>query len=159
MDRSLEDRIGMLEDIEEIKKLKAGYLYSIDDRDWDNVLGCFAEDARVDYGPWGRYEGKKEIEKFFKETIPPLYSLHHHVTHDPFIEVDGKKAKGRWNLEEAATIIKGNKAIWISGRYDDEYVKEKTGWKYKSISVTFFYVTPYEEGWAKKRMIEAEDLG
>jgi len=158
MGKTLEERIGILEDIEEIKKLKARYLYAIDDGDWDSVLDCFSEDAKVDYGLWGRYEGRMEIEKFFKELFPPHYSLHHHVTHDPLIEIDGDKARGRWNLDEAATIAKGSKAIWISGRYDDEYVKESKGWKYKSISVKFFYVTPYEEGWGKRRMIDLDYL-
>jgi len=153
MKKDLEARIRILEDCEAIKKLKSRYLYYIDDRDWDGVLDCFVEDARVDYGPWGKYEGKKEIEKFFKEILPPLYSLDHHVTHDPIIEIDGDKAKGRWNLDVAAVMTEGNKAIWVSGRYDDEFVKEKGKWKYKSIAVKFHYVTPYEEGWAKTRMM------
>jgi len=154
MEKDLDVRIKVLEDIEEIKKLKARYLYYIDDREWDSVLDCFVEDAKTDYGPWGVYEGKKEIEKFFKEMFPPNYSLHHHVTHNPLIEVDGDRARGRWNLDEAATLKEGNKAIWISGRYDDEYVREGGSWKYKSVRVTFFYVTPYEEGWGKTRMME-----
>jgi len=35
MEKELDVRIKVLEDIEEIKKLKARYLYYIDDREWD----------------------------------------------------------------------------------------------------------------------------
>lgn len=154
MEKDLNLRIKILEDVEEIKKLKSMYLYYIDDRDWDKVLDCFVEDAKTDYGPWGLYNGKKEIETFFKEIIAPTYSFHHHVTYNPLIDVEEDWAKGRWNLDEAATIKEGDRAIWISGRYDDEYLRENGRWKYKSIKITFFYVTPYEEGWGKTRIMD-----
>ena len=65
MEKDLERRIRILEDIEEIKKLKSTYVYLLDERDWDAVLTCFAEDPKINYGVFGTYEGRKEVEEFF----------------------------------------------------------------------------------------------
>lgn len=153
MEKDLETRIRILEDIEEIKKLKSRYVYCLDERDWDGVLDYFTDDAKVDFGAFGKYEGKKELVKFFKETFPPVTSFTVHMTQDPIIEIDGDKAKGRWYMHESFTLAEKDSAAWGAVRYDEEFVREKGKWKCKSSFLKIFYLTPYEEGWVKKRMI------
>ena len=48
--KDLESRLAALEDIEAIKKLKARYLRCVDNRLWDEMNECFAEDVVADYG-------------------------------------------------------------------------------------------------------------
>ena len=153
MEKDLERRITILEDIEEIKKLKSRYGYNIDERDWDSVLDFYAEDATVDFGVFGKYEGKEAIRKFFKETLPPATTFSMHMSQDPIIEVKGNRAKGKWYLHESATFTEGNQAVWGAVKYEDEFVKRKGKWRCKSCLVNFLYLTPYEEGWVKKKMI------
>jgi len=143
----------MLEDIEEIKQLKSTYMYCLDERDWDGLLDCFTEDCKIDYGPFGKFESKKELEKFFKEVYPPVNAFTMHVTHDPIIKVNGDKAKGKWYMQASATFAESNRAAWVAVQYNDELVREKGKWKCKSTSLTYIYYTPYEEGWAKTRMM------
>ena len=150
----LEKRIRILEDIEEIKKMKSRYVYCLDERDWDGVLNYFTEDVKADLGPNGKFKGKKELRKFFKEDYPPATSFSLHMTQDPLIEINGDKAKGRWYLHTSATFTKNNQASWGAVRYDDEFVKEKGKWKCSSLILTIYYMTSYEEGWVKRKMLD-----
>ena len=75
------------------------------------------------------------------------------MVHNPIIEVNGDKASGRWYFDVPLTMIEGNQAVWLTGMYEEEYIREGGKWKYLNMKCTFFYMTPYEEGWAKKRMM------
>ena len=152
MSRSIEERVRMLEDIEEIRQLKSKYVYSVDERDWDGVLNYFAEDAKVDFGFLGRFEGKKEIEKFYKETLPPMVSFCIHMTQDAVITVEGDRARGKWYMHESATFA-GDRAAWGAMKYEDEFARRNGKWKCIHCLVHFMYLTTYEEGWVKKRMM------
>ena len=48
--KDMESRLTVLEDIEAIKNLKARSLRSVDNRLWDEMNECFAEDVVADYG-------------------------------------------------------------------------------------------------------------
>jgi len=153
MDKSLEERIKILEETEEIKQLKSRYVYCVDERDWDGVLDYFSEDCIVDFGQFGKYRGKKALEKFFKVDYPPVMSFTVHYTQDPIIVINGDQAKRKWYSHASATFAETNQAVWTSVKYEDEFVREKGRWKCKSSRIHYFYFTPYEEGWAKKRMV------
>jgi len=159
---SLEERIKVLEEIEEIKKLKARYTFAVDTRDWDYVLSCYTDDAVFDLTGFagGVYRGKKELTKFFKEDLESILPFMIHLLHNPVIEVDLKNntAKGEWYYFEPVTWgttdvdRKANRvkqAGWIAGKYMDEYVKINGQWKFKSTVIKFFYQTKYSDGWAK----------
>jgi hypothetical protein len=90
--------------VEPIKKLKSKYAYCLDERDFDGLLDCFTDDCKVNYGPFGKYENKKELEKFFKVDYPPATTFSVHMTQDPIIEINGDQAKGRWNMHAALTL-------------------------------------------------------
>jgi ketosteroid isomerase-like protein len=153
MEKELEARIRKLEDVEEIKKAKSRYVYCLDERDWDGVLDFFSADAKVDFGAFGKFEGKEEIEKFFKITFPPAVSFSLHMTQDPIIEVEGDKAKGQWYMHESATFTEGNTAAWGAVKYEDEFVRKDGKWKCNRSLVKIIYLTPYDQGWVKKKMM------
>ena len=153
----LEARIRVLEDIEEIKKLMASYCYLIDTSQWDDVVGLFAENARAEYGPLGSYEGEDGIATFFKDVVPNTQSWSAHQVLNSIVTVEGKKAKGTWYLFCPISIRspEGDRAVWIQGRYDNEFVKMGGRWKFSLLRFVFNFGTPYEEGWVKSRMPEA----
>jgi len=153
MEKDLEARIRVLEDIEEIKKLKARYAYCLDERDWDGVVDFFTDDAKVDFGAFGKYEGKKEIEEFFKVTFPPSTAFTLHMIQAPIIEVEGDRAKGQWYMHESATFTEGNTPAWGAVKYEDEFVRKDGKWKCNVSVVKIYYLTPYDEGWVKKKMM------
>lgn len=150
----LEARITILEDIEAIKKHQHMFVYMIDDRDWQGVVNLFTEDAVLDLGPFGRYEGKAEITKFYNEIFPATYSFMAHMLHNPIIDVKGDKATGEWHSEMSGTYAPTDRAVWVAGKCKIEYVKAIGEWKFKTIKVTIYYNTPYDEGWVKTKMYE-----
>lgn len=157
MAEDLKTRIRILEDIEAIRQEKSRYVYCLDFRDWDGVVDHYTDNAKVDFGELGKYEGRKEITKFFKEDFPPLISFTLHMTQDPIIQVNGDIAKGRWYMHESLTFAKSNRPSWGAARYDDEFKRINGTWKCSKSNITIFYLTPYDEGWVKQRMYLGEE--
>ena len=154
----LEKRIQALEDIEAIKNLKASYCnwadagIGGDSSKMDELLARFTDDARADFGPFGVYEGKAAITPFFKVTVPGIINYSSHMLANPIIEVNGNTGKGTWYVHVPCTMRASNRAGWIAARYEEEYVKEKGRWMWKTMKATFDYFTPFDEGWVKTPM-------
>ncbi len=151
---SLEDierRLKALEDVEEIKRLKARYCsYCDDNYDADAIAALFTEDAVWDGGIRGRADGREEIRSFFVRASQRLpFAIH--MVMNPAIEVDGDTAKGSWYLFQACTYAEGDQAVWGSGRYDEEYVRVDGKWMFQNLKLTSFFWTPFDQGWAKTR--------
>jgi len=65
----VENRVGMLEDIEEIKRLQRSYGYYIDLCLWEPMADLFAEHgAAIEIGSRGRYLGKERVLKFLRDV-------------------------------------------------------------------------------------------
>ncbi|MFO8011039.1 MAG: nuclear transport factor 2 family protein [Dehalococcoidia bacterium] len=154
----LESRIRRLEDIEEIKKLKATYCYLCDGgldnpENRDALISHFTADAQVDFGlgPGSQFQGPEGLKTFFGEVVPSAVSFCIHMVHNPVIEVNGDNATGRWYYEAPTTDTTTGKAQWMVGTYFEEYVRENGEWKFKSIETVWKYISPYDEGWARNR--------
>lgn len=141
---------SVLLDIERIKQLKARYCYAVDQRDPQAVTELFIENACADFGPMGVLHNQSEIAQFFV-GIFSMASLTVHMLHNPVIDVHGDTATGKWYAEIPTTL--GPTAAWQAGRYDDEYVRVNGEWKISKQVYTFIYLTPYDEGWAKTRIM------
>ena len=151
----LEKRLQVLEDLEAIKKLKAKYGQICDDNyNPTEIVRLFTEAAVWDGGEIADiYRGTEEIKKFFTQMSRLVtFSAHYFLPVD--IAVEGDKAHGQWYLLQAATAH-GQRAVWVAGVEDDEYMKIDGKWLISSIKFSkLFFLTPYEEGWAKKRKME-----
>jgi SnoaL-like domain len=65
----VESRVGVLEDIEEIKRLQRTYGYYVDLCLWEPMAELFAENgAAIEIGSRGRYLGKDRILKFLRDV-------------------------------------------------------------------------------------------
>ena len=151
-------RIQVLEDIEALKKLKATYCYLCDagladERNRDALLAHFTDDARVDFGLGAAsvFEGREGLRTFFGTVVPQTISFCVHMVHNPIIEVHGDRATGRWYYEAPTTDAATNRAQWMMGTYEEEYVRDGGRWKFAFIRARWKYITPYDEGWARNR--------
>ena len=149
---NLEDiaaRLQALEDMEEIKRLKAHYCALCDDNyDADNIASLFTEDAVWDGGSFGRYEGRDEIRQFFVNA-PQMLPFAVHMVMNPIIEVEGDAATGVWYLFQACTFAEGDRAVWGSARYDEEYIRVGGAWRFRNLKLSSHFWTPFDEGWVK----------
>lgn len=150
---AVEKRLRAMEDIEEIKHLKARYCaYCDDNYSIEGLASLFTEDAIWDGGMLGRAEGVQQIKDFFVNAQKRLPFAVHMVL-NPVIEVNGDTGKGTWYLLQACTYSEGNRAVWGSGRYDEEYVKVDGQWKFKNLNLASNFWTPFDEGWVKNRFV------
>ena len=150
MDNSeIEKRITVLEDIEAIKKLKALYCdICDDDHNQDRIVTIFAEDGIWESKDLGKAQGHAELRKLFK-SFQERISFSQHNVMNPMIEVNGDTAKGSWYFFGPFTFRKGNRAVWLAARYEDDYVKVNGQWKFKHLRAIGRMAAPYEKGWAK----------
>lgn len=149
-------RIGVLEDIEGIRKLKAHYAALCDTGyDPDQLVALFTEDGVWDGGEeWGIYEGREALWGFFKGASTMLPFALHYMT-NPLIEVDGDHATGTWHLFQTCTYAATGDAVFGGARYYEDYIKIDGAWKFSRIRMQSSFWTPYDSGWVKRPFVQS----
>jgi hypothetical protein len=144
----LEQRIGTIEAVEAIKRLKYRYWRHLDLKQWDELAACFVEHASVRYGD-GKYvfEGVAAIMRFLRESLDThTGSVTVHHGHHPEIELTSPTtATGVWALYNYMYNQKQNRGIRIAAYYEDEYVKVGAHWKFQYIG----YRSLFHEEWKR----------
>jgi ketosteroid isomerase-like protein len=153
---TLEERIQRLEDIEAIKNLKARYAAVCDDQyNPEEAIKLFTEDAVWDGGEdFGVHKGREAIKEFFAGVSENLiFAVHYFL--QPIIKVNenGETASAKWYLWQAATMRDGT-AVWVSGLEHDKYRKINGQWLMSEMKLDLFFMTPYEDGWHKIKILK-----
>lgn len=141
-----------LDDIEQIKQLKARYFRHMDMRQWDQWQQCFTADVTAVYdGPprLGKRDDPTQVACNGRANLVAAVSglfveaRSIHQGYMPEIELtSATTAKGIWSMFDFIRSPKGTFKGW--GHYWEEYVKEGEHWKIKSIKLTRLHV---EETW------------
>jgi len=97
----------------------------------------------------GSHQGREAIERRFSAPLP--FSVHF-LTNESII-VDGDTAMGTWMYLQT-TVSKGQ-AVWIAGRYHNDFVRVEGQWKFRHLRIDGIFVTPYEDGWVKTRFLSS----
>jgi hypothetical protein len=110
------------------------------------IAGLFTADGVWNGGPGlGEATGREEIARRLGE---PTLVFSRHFFMNPRIEVDGARARGRWDLLSPCRRADGT-SYWMSGNEDDEYALEEGVWLHRSMTLTTVFMTPVGEGWTK----------
>ena len=142
--KDLEKRIGILEDIEAIKKLRARYWRCVDRKLWDELGECFAEDIVLDFHRREQLQGRKFVVRFIEQSLGSATTVNQ--GHGPDIEITGDTtAKGTWTLDHRVLSSQPDKAGGGWGYYEDEYVKESGKWRIKRQKFVPFRVDWWKE--------------
>ncbi|MGE0486466.1 MAG: nuclear transport factor 2 family protein [Gammaproteobacteria bacterium] len=140
--QALEQRITRLEDIEAIKQLKARYSHICDDmHNPDTIASVFAADGIWESPDFGQAQGHAGIRELFKK-FQKMFSFSQHNMMNPVITVDGNRATGIWYLMGPWNNAETGENIWMTARYDDDYVKIDGEWKYQHLRVVVRSVEP-----------------
>ena len=91
----------------------------------------------------GSHQGREAIERRFAAPLP--FSVHF-LTNESII-VDGDTAMGT-GRDLQSTVYKGQ-AVWIAGRYHNDFVRVEGQWKFRHLRIDGIFVTPSEDGWVK----------
>ncbi len=146
-------RLDRLEDEQAIVNLQRIYGYYVDRAQWDQVADLFAADGSLEVGLQGVYAGQRRIRKFLDTLGPQGLSagvLNDHIQLQTLVDVapDGKTAYCR-SRELAMTGVYGQSGTWSEGTFENTYVKEQGGWKFKSLHFYPTMSTDYDQGWGK----------
>ena len=136
--------LNTLEAMEQIKQLKARYFRLMDQKRWQEWRELFTENVTAVYYnapsdrpndglPELRCNGRANLVETVSRLLSQGVSMHH--GHMPEIEITSPTtAKGIWAMFDYLRlpncIFKGY------GHYEEEYIKEASGWKIKSILLT-----------------------
>ena len=133
--------------IHAIQQLKHRYLRCLDQKDWDTLRNCFAEDAQASYGGGAKeLSGRDAIMAFLTESMGSEGMLTSHRCTQPEIDLVGPgEATGIWALEDV--VIHQDFGVTIHGAsfYEDRYVKVDGSWVIASTG----YKRTYEELWPR----------
>lgn len=125
-----------MDDIEEIKKLKARYFRGLDSKDWDLYESVFAEDAVVDLTKCGgeRIAGRAAFMDYAR-GLTMIQSVHH--GHMPEIDLtSATTATGVWTLEDYNIWEDGSQSHgW--GHYLETYEKQGDRWTIKTMALSY----------------------
>ena len=135
--QTIEERIQLLEDVEEIRKLQATYGH-YGDKGWnDKSMNCsrigelFTEDATWECEFLGiSVKGREEIVQIF-EDMDEAFEFYMHGFSNPIINIKQNRAKAKWLLYLGGTS--GERVNLTYGSYDNEYARSSGGWLIQAI--------------------------
>lgn len=134
--------MSALEEIEEIKKLKARYFRFLDTKNWAEFPGVFAPGANIAFPEIDVYHSSGEsFTEFAKTTMENVISVH--AGHMPEIALTSDNtATGIWAMTDDLDAPKGmpqsNGApvrMRGAGHYFEDYVKIDGAWKIASMTL------------------------
>jgi protein tyrosine phosphatase (PTP) superfamily phosphohydrolase (DUF442 family) len=120
---------------------------------WDDVADLFANDATMEIGLQGVYAGKASIRRALNQFGPKGLregELNDRLQIQTIVHVapDGRTAKAR-GIELSMTGVNGVGGEWGESIFENEYVKRKGVWQFKSMHCYLRMLTDYDKGWAK----------
>ncbi|MFC7328035.1 nuclear transport factor 2 family protein [Marinactinospora rubrisoli] len=122
-------RPRLLEDKEALRALMIRGWRALDRKDWRTWIGCWAEDAVLEFGPWGEIRGSAAIRAKVEEAEAPYPSMQHHLLNLHF-EVMGDRAAGVGYMWFVAVTAPGrtDAPYSMGGPYDWEFRRGPDGW-------------------------------
>lgn len=144
---TLEERIRILEDRNEIGNLISHYCRGVDSQDEALFLSIWADAAKWLIGePLGNPQGLGEI----KQTLQAVWEIlpeSHHFTTNSVINVNGDTADAISDVDCTGTDNKG-RAVLIAAKYTDEYHRIADTWKITQRRAEILYWAPVTDPWS-----------
>ncbi|HZT65111.1 MAG TPA: nuclear transport factor 2 family protein [Acidimicrobiales bacterium] len=119
-----------LVEIHAIERLKYRYLRCVDLKLWDDIAGCFTDDATASYGG-GTVElkGREAIVEYLRSSLGSTDFLTSHKAHNPEIDLTGaREARAVWALDDVVIAKAFDITVRGAAYYDDRYVKVGDDW-------------------------------
>ncbi len=125
-----------MDDIEEIKKLKARYFRGLDSKDWDLYADVFADDVVVDLSTAGGevFRGRDSFVAYAR-GLKLVQSVHQ--GHMPEIDLTSETtAAGVWSFEDFNLWEDGSQNHGY-GHYLETYEKANGRWRIKTMKLSY----------------------
>jgi hypothetical protein len=163
----LANEVGLLNDVQAIRKLQHAYGYYLDKCLYDEVVDLFGPQGEVRF-MGGVFKGKPGLRRLYCERFRrnftgghngPVYGfLLDHLQLQDIVDVapDRATARGRFRCFMQAGSHETKQDApphmpaqwWEGGIYENQYVREDGVWKILVLNYTAVYHGLYESGWA-----------
>jgi len=142
-----------LRDEADVLNLQHDYGYYFDQKMWEAAANLFSTDGTLELGQRGVYVGRGRIRQALnviggKRLEDDEVYDHLQLATVVHIAPDGRTAKAR-GIELSVSGVKGKKALWEEGIFENDYVRQSGAWKIRSVHYYPRVITAYELGWAK----------
>ncbi|WP_116996467.1 nuclear transport factor 2 family protein [Desertimonas flava] len=121
------DALERLLAVEEISDLIGRYCMLFDDQDWAGLNELWTDDAAFVVEDTA-FEGRSTLMTFLSTCLPAGYRSKHMISR-PLVAIgaDGNTATARTDVVWIASNFENT----IVGRYEDELVRDDTGWRFR----------------------------
>jgi hypothetical protein len=142
----LRARVQRLDDIEDIKQLRARYTRWLDTQDWES----FGNEVTADFHTetdGGLLDGRDIVINSLSERLAGATTSHH--CHTPEITLTGPdSATGVWAMQDHVTMTLNGEQLSFRGAgfYHETYVRTDDGWRIRSTALKRLSVTRLPTG-------------
>lgn len=142
--KSFDTSVRELVDKDAIRDLARRYAHCVWRKDVEGAVALFADDGEMDVGDRPPMRGRAALLAEYAKMItgPEL----HPYVHNHIVELHGDTATGVCYLDLRGTV--DGRSMIGAGWYDDRYVRDGDGWRFRSRKLTMCYFVPLSEGWA-----------
>ncbi|MFG2973308.1 nuclear transport factor 2 family protein [Streptomyces sp. NPDC048331] len=121
-------RLRVLEDKQALRRLMIRGWRALDRKDWRAWIECWAEDAVLEFEPWGEIHGRDAVRAKVEQAEAHFPSMQHHILNMDF-QVEGDRATGVGYMWFVAVTGSGrNPAPYsMGGPYDWDYRRAPDG--------------------------------
>jgi SnoaL-like protein len=154
---TLEERISVMNDEDQLRNLQHAYGYYMDRKMWDDVTDLFTSDGALSIATVGVYDGPKSIRRALERSGPAgvkhgqlneLMQLDMSVA----IEPGGMEARARGiEFGMLGEADKGT-AFYTLAIFENRYVKQNDIWRIREMRLFPLMKTEYAQGWAKSQV-------
>jgi hypothetical protein len=128
-----------MDDLDQIKQLKARYFRMMDTKNWDGLAAVFTDDVEIDMSNEGGgiTRSVAEYMPFLRENIEDVVTVHHgHMGEITF--TSPTSATGIWAMEDKLWWPEGSpmKHLHGYGHYHETYEKQEGQWRITSTTLT-----------------------
>ena len=124
-------------DFVELSRLKNRWSIAMDDAlrtgtedDAERAAAMWTEDAHLDLGTFGVFDGRAGVARFLTEFAPMFVWTRHFLT-NPVIAADGDDATGCWYVQMYALAPDVRTPDVVVGVHRDRYVRLDGTWRLK----------------------------
>ena len=125
-----------MDDLEEIKQLKARYFRALDTKDWAALREVLSDDVTVDTAEsgGGTVRGADDFIAFLQQVLAGTVTVHH--GHMPEIRLTSPtSATGTWALQDLVVWPDGTRMEGY-GHYHETYEATGDRWRITSLTLT-----------------------
>lgn len=148
---SMEQRVRMLEDLEEIRLLKSRYFRFVDLKRWTELRGLFTDDCTFE-GLWAVGDGVEAFMANISRNLDGVLSVHHGYMPDLAI-TGADTASGTWTMTDRllwepdsraylGVGVPGQRGINGYGYYEETYQRTAKGWQISSMRLSRLTIEP-----------------